>query len=109
MFSFTYLTTSNKPECLQFLAEQTPNTIQNTFPFGLENVHMDHENQAHSIYSLDNYQPTMVVIRPDGYIGAKVPLDNVNALNNYFQQFLLPDMHFSPEESAISLVANGYI
>ncbi|CAO3649073.1 unnamed protein product [Cunninghamella echinulata] len=109
MFSFTYLTTSNKPECLQFLAEQTPNTIQSTFPFGLENVHMDHENQAHSIYSLDNYQPTMVVIRPDGYIGAKVPLDDVNALNSYFHQFLLQDMHFSPEESAISLVANGYI
>ncbi|CAO3637798.1 unnamed protein product [Cunninghamella blakesleeana] len=108
MFSFTYLTTSSKPECVQFLSEQNATSIKKIFPFGLDKVQIDHENQAHNIYSIDTYKPSLVVIRPDGYIGAKVGLDDVPLLNNYFNQFLLPDNHFSPEESAISLVADNF-
>ncbi|KAI8062131.1 hypothetical protein BC940DRAFT_309604 [Gongronella butleri] len=110
LFSFTYLTVSPKPVCSAFIAEQTPQALDQLFPAGLDRVFLDHDHQAHSLYTEDDQQaPLAVVIRPDGYIGAKFSLNDDKQLyqmNRYFDGFLLPivDMH-----SAAAMVANDFI
>ncbi|ORX47241.1 FAD/NAD(P)-binding domain-containing protein [Hesseltinella vesiculosa] len=110
LFFFTYLTTSPKPVCSSFLAEQAPATLDQLFPFGLDRVFLDHDQQSHQLYCDEDLQaPLAVVIRPDGYIGAKFSLlddKQLFQMNRYFDGFLLPnvDMH-----SAAAMVANDFI
>ncbi|KAI8335874.1 hypothetical protein BC941DRAFT_65710 [Chlamydoabsidia padenii] len=110
MFSFVCLTNSSKSECIQFLSEQTPYSLHQMFPFGLTNTFLDHDQQCHESYAIKDQQqhrPTLVVIRRDGYVGARIPIEDqpLYELNRYFDQILLPVVDFS---SAAALVADDY-
>jgi hypothetical protein len=110
MFSFVCLTTSSKSECSQFLSEQTPYSLHQLFPFGLTKTFLDHDQQCHQSYAIKDQQqalPTLVVIRRDGYVGARIDIRDqpLYELDRYFDRILLPVVDFS---SAAALVADDY-
>ena len=45
---------------------------------------------AYESFGIDPEQITLVVIRPDGYVGTIVPSTAVADLENYFASFLIP-------------------
>ena len=45
---------------------------------------------AYESFGIDPEQITLVVIRPDGYVGTIVPSTAVVDLENYFASFLIP-------------------
>ncbi|ORZ22242.1 hypothetical protein BCR42DRAFT_405775 [Absidia repens] len=107
LFSFICLTTSTKSECSRFLSEQTPYSLHQLFPFGLTKTFLDHDQQAHQLYAVKDHKPTLIIIRPDGYVGAQMAIDgpHLHELDRYFDQFLLPVVDFS---SAAAIVADDY-
>ncbi|KAG9313141.1 putative monooxygenase [Chiua virens] len=45
---------------------------------------------AYERFGIDPKQITIVVVRPDGYVGTIVPSDAIVDLDNYFESFLVP-------------------
>jgi len=45
---------------------------------------------AHARFGIDPEQITLVVVRPDGYVGTIVPSTAIADLDNYFGSFLVP-------------------
>ncbi|KAI9317278.1 FAD binding domain-containing protein [Dichotomocladium elegans] len=89
LFSIIYITSSSRQQASQFLSETMPGTIRSMFPRGLDHVYFDHDNQTHSLYSIS--EPTVVVIRPDNYIGTRIKIPGqVERLSSYFDTFLIP-------------------
>ncbi|KAI9300998.1 FAD binding domain-containing protein [Cunninghamella echinulata] len=111
LFSFLYITTSNKNEVIKCLNTTPSSIIHAAFPFGLDKVYLDHDHQCHKAYNVSlgkNKSPTMVVIRPDGYIGTRVKLNDdqdVGRLDTYFDSFLRPHVDMT---SAAAVVADDY-
>ncbi|CAO3633387.1 unnamed protein product [Cunninghamella blakesleeana] len=111
LFSFLYITTSSKNEVIKCLNTTPSSIIHAAFPFGLDKVYLDHDYQCHTAYNVlpgKHKSPTMVVIRPDGYIGTRVKLnddDDVGRLDAYFDSFLRPHVDMS---SAAAVVADAY-
>ncbi|ORZ03664.1 FAD binding domain-domain-containing protein [Syncephalastrum racemosum] len=92
LFSFVYITTSNRHEVNDFVASTAPMSIHAAFPFGLERVYLDHDNQTHIAYNANEQQgPVVAILRPDGYIGARARVhDQMHDLTSYFDRFLTP-------------------
>lgn len=111
LFSFFYVTTSSKNDVIKCLNTTPSTVIHAAFPFGLDKVYLDHDHQCHNAYNSSptkNKSPTMVVIRPDGYVGARVRLnddEDVDRLDAYFDSFLRP--HYD-HTSAAALIAAAY-
>ncbi|KAI9030670.1 FAD binding domain-containing protein [Phycomyces nitens] len=106
LFNFIYITTSTKTQVSKFLSDTPPSVVNNTFPCSLSNVYLDHDQQCHSAYSIP--KPTIVVVRPDGYIGTRVKIsehNDIHKLNNYFDAFLRPSADMF---SAAAVVAADY-
>ncbi|ORX54595.1 FAD/NAD(P)-binding domain-containing protein [Hesseltinella vesiculosa] len=113
LFSFAYITSSSKPEITRCLLTTAPTMIQAAFPFGLDKVYVDHDQQCHTAFSAMPSKsspgaPTLIVLRPDGYIAARIRLrqdSDMDRLDSYFDAFLRPHCDMS---SAASLVADAY-
>lgn len=114
LFSFLYITTSTRTEVTKFLNDTKPSIVHATFPFGLDTVYLDHDRDCHTAYraatlpATSNYRPTIVVVRPDGYISARVELQNdtdFEKLDQYFDSFLRPPIDMT---SAAAMAADFY-
>ncbi|KAI8072509.1 FAD binding domain-containing protein [Gongronella butleri] len=113
LFTFAYITTSSKPEIARCLETTPPTLIQAAFPFGLDRAYVDHDKQCHTAFNAlpsksHPHAPTLIVLRPDGYIAARIRLRHdadMDRLDDYFDAFLRPHCDFS---SAASLVADAY-
>ncbi|KAF7728603.1 hypothetical protein EC973_005830 [Apophysomyces ossiformis] len=105
VFSFVYITSSTKADVSSLLASTPPSIIHATFPFGLNKVYLDHDQQSHTAYDIKS--PTVVIVRPDGYIGARVRIreDELIQLDNYFDSFLRPPADMT---SAAAVVAADF-
>jgi phenol 2-monooxygenase len=57
-------------------------------PFGKS--YYDITQKAHEMYGVDPHQGALIVMRPDGYLGRVVHLDEPEALEEYFNRFLIP-------------------
>ncbi|CEG67233.1 hypothetical protein RMATCC62417_03695 [Rhizopus microsporus] len=100
LFSIMFISNSTKQEANQYLTQTPPSVVHSTWPFGLDKVYLDHDQQCYKTYEIK--QPEIIVIRPDGYIGTRV--DNYDQLCLYFDSFLT-----SPNEhSAAAVVAASY-
>lgn len=114
LFSFLYITTSTRTEVTKFLSDTKPSIVHATFPFGLDTVYLDHDRDCHTTYraatlpATNNHRPTIVVVRPDGYISARVELHNdtdFERLDQYFDSFLRPPIDMT---SAAAMAADFY-
>ncbi|KAG0176904.1 hypothetical protein DFQ28_003390 [Apophysomyces sp. BC1034] len=105
LFSFVYITSSTKADVSALLASTPPSVIHATFPFGLNKFYLDHDQQSHTAYDIRS--PTVVVVRPDGYIGARVRIreDELVKLDHYFDSFLRPPADMT---SAAAVVAADF-
>lgn len=106
LFSFIYITSATRHEAARFLNTTKPAIVYATFPLGLDKVYLDHDHQSHSAYDIKH--PSVVVVRPDGYIGITARLDlehELEALNTYFDAFLQPPIDLT---SAASMAADYY-
>ncbi|KAI9499433.1 FAD binding domain-containing protein [Zychaea mexicana] len=107
MFSFLYITSSSRTEIGKFLSDTKPAVVHATFPLGLDKVYLDHDQQAHTLYNV-RHSPSVVVVRPDGYIGACVRLQHdldFEKLDAYFDAFLRPPIDMT---SAAAMAADYY-
>lgn len=106
LFSFMYITASSKAEALQFLTSTNPALVHATFPMGLERVYIDHDRQSHTVFGIKS--PSVIVVRPDGYIGASFNLQydkELEKLDSYFDAFLRPPIDMT---CAAALAADYY-
>ncbi|KAI7859086.1 FAD binding domain-containing protein [Circinella umbellata] len=106
LFSFLYVTSSTRQQVSEFLTTSSAPFLHSLFPQGLERLYLDHDNLTHSAYGINNNEPTIVVIRPDGHIGMRTRLDKIDVLNNYFNTFMIPPVDL---DSAAADVANDYL
>ncbi|KAI9275744.1 FAD binding domain-containing protein [Phascolomyces articulosus] len=107
LFSFLYITSSSRTEIGKFLSDTKPAVVHAAFPLGLDKVYLDHDQQAHTLYNI-RHNPSVVVIRPDGYIGACVRLQHdfdFEKLDAYFDAFLRPPIDLT---SAAAMAADYY-
>ena len=44
--------------------------------------------QGYETYGIDSEKGTIVVVRPDGYVGIVAPLENTGDINEYFNAFM---------------------
>lgn len=104
LFAVLFICRSTKQEALQYLSHTPPSMVHTTFS-GLTNVFLDHDQQSYKTYAVK--EPEVVVIRPDGYIGTRVLMDDFcfKRLNLYFDSFLRPSVDMN---SAAAVVAAGY-
>ncbi|KAI7847834.1 FAD binding domain-containing protein [Circinella umbellata] len=107
LFSFLYITSSSRIEIGKFLSDTKPGVVHAAFPLGLDKVYLDHDQQAHSLYNIKD-TPSVVVVRPDGYIGTCVHLQHdydFEKLDVYFDAFLRPPIDMT---SAAAMAADFY-
>ncbi|RCH89960.1 hypothetical protein CU098_006293 [Rhizopus stolonifer] len=110
LFSMIFITSSCKNEATRYLNNTPPAIVHSTFPCGLAQVFIDHDQQCYKAYDISHHQPEVVVVRPDGYIGTRVTIDedqdaSFERLCHYFDSFLRP---FVDMNSAAAVVAAGY-
>ncbi|OBZ87619.1 Phenol 2-monooxygenase [Choanephora cucurbitarum] len=111
LFSCLFITSSCKKEAAKYLTDTPASVVHSTFPSGLAQVYLDHDQQCYKAYDIQLHRPEIVVIRPDGYIGTRVIIQPENEeqsferLNMYFDSFLSP---FVDMESAAAVVAASY-
>lgn len=113
LFSILFISNSNKSEAVKYLNNTPPATVHSTFPSGLAQVFLDHDGQCYKAYNINKKQQgtEVVVVRPDGYIGARVPIlqgqeeEGFDRLSHYFNAFLRPPVDMN---SAAAVVAAGY-
>ncbi|KAI8137559.1 FAD binding domain-containing protein [Fennellomyces sp. T-0311] len=105
MFTFTYITSSSKTEIIKFLSDTKPAIVHATFPLGLDKVYLDHDQQSHTLYNIKT--PSVVIVRPDGYIGTTISINDLNfeKLDTYFDTFLRPPIDMT---SAAAMAADYY-
>lgn len=105
LFSFVYITSSTRQEVADFLSITPPNILRHMFPHGLERLYLDHDNQAHSSYSIN--EPTLVIVRPDDYMGARIRLPcQLPGLGRYFDRFMVPPVDM--DSAAADVAADFY-
>ncbi|KAI9314828.1 FAD binding domain-containing protein [Dichotomocladium elegans] len=107
LFSFLYITSSSRTDVSKFLSVTQPAVVHATFPLGLDRVYLDHDQHSHSAFDIKQC-PTVIVIRPDGYICARIELQNdldFDRLDQYFDVFLRPPVDMT---SAAALAADYY-
>jgi hypothetical protein len=108
LFSLLFVSSSTKNDATKYLNNTPPATVHSTFPCGLAQVLLDHDGQCYRAYNIKK-QTEVVVIRPDGYIGTRVPItqedDCFDRLNMYFDSFLRPPVDMN---TAAAVVAAGY-
>ncbi|KAI9473723.1 MAG: hypothetical protein EXX96DRAFT_640963 [Benjaminiella poitrasii] len=107
MFSILFITSSTKSEAIKYLNNTPPAMVHSTFPSGLSQVLLDHDQQCYKAYGIK--QPEVIIIRPDGYIGTRLALsqdqNSVEQLNMYFDSFLRVPVDMN---SAAAVVAADY-
>ncbi|KAI9490181.1 FAD binding domain-containing protein [Zychaea mexicana] len=106
LFSFLYITSSTRQQVQELLSNNSDSFMHSLFPKGLERLYIDHDNLTHSAYGINSNEPMIVVIRPDGYIGMRACIDQVDRLNDYFDAFMIPPVDL---DSAAADVANDYL
>ncbi|CAO3642480.1 unnamed protein product [Mucor hiemalis] len=107
LFSLLFVTSSARNDAVKYLNNTPPATVHSTFPCGLTQVLLDHDGQCYRAYNIK--QNEVVVIRPDGYIGTRIPItqeeESFDRLNMYFDSFLRPPVDMN---TAAAVVAAGY-
>lgn len=107
LFSLLFVTSSARNDAVKYLNNTPPATVHSTFPCGLTQVLLDHDGQCYRAYNIK--QNEVVVIRPDGYIGTRIPItqeeQSFDRLNMYFDSFLRPPVDMN---TAAAVVAAGY-
>ncbi|KAI8379237.1 FAD binding domain-containing protein [Radiomyces spectabilis] len=106
LFSFLYITSSTKQDVAKFLTQTPPAIVHAAFPLGLDKVYLDHDQQSYTAYQIK--RPTVLVVRPDGYIGARISPqteDDFHRLDVYFDHFLRPPVDLY---SSAAVVAADY-
>ncbi|CEI89231.1 hypothetical protein RMCBS344292_03597 [Rhizopus microsporus] len=63
LFSIMFISNSTKQEANQYLTQTPPSVVHSTWPFGLDKVYLDHDQQCYKTYEIK--QPEIIVIRPD--------------------------------------------
>ncbi|KAI8985328.1 hypothetical protein BDB01DRAFT_896439 [Pilobolus umbonatus] len=110
LFSTLYITSSSKNDCLRYLSSTPPAIVHSTFPCGLNKVFLDHDQQCYKSYAVQTSLPEVIIIRPDGYIGTRVPIyddveESYDCLSMYFDSFLRPPVDMN---TAAAFVAASY-
>ncbi|KAG1057597.1 hypothetical protein G6F43_000578 [Rhizopus delemar] len=100
MFSILFISNSTKQEATHYLHTTPPSIVHSTFPYGLDKIFLDHDQQCYKAYGVTSV-PEVIVIRPDGYIGTRLGYD-YDALCMYLTLFL------TTEASAAAVVAAHY-
>ncbi|CAO3671720.1 unnamed protein product [Rhizopus stolonifer] len=85
LFSVLFISNATKQEATHYIHQTPPDTVHSHFPYGLDKVFLDHDQQCYKAY--DIRQPEVVIIRPDGFIGTRIPPD-YQRLCFYFNSFL---------------------
>ncbi|KAI7874592.1 FAD/NAD(P)-binding domain-containing protein [Lichtheimia hyalospora FSU 10163] len=105
LFSFVYITSSTRQEVADFLSITPTTILRHMFPHGLERLYLDHDNQAHSSYNVN--EPTLVIVRPDDYMGARIRLPcQLPGLGRYFERFMVPPVDM--DSAAADVAADFY-
>lgn len=108
LFSILYITSSTKNETVKYLNDTPPAMVHSTFPHGLDQVFLDHDQQCYKSYGVQKHRPEVVIIRPDDYIGTRVSMqyeDCFERLDSYFDSFLRPAVDM---DTAAATVAAGF-
>lgn len=105
LFSIIYVTSSQRQQVAQLLSAGFSSPLRTSYD--LSKFYLDQDYQAHRAFEVDVEEgPTVVVIRPDGYIGARARIrDQLDSLGSYFEAFLKPPIDL---DSAAALVADDY-
>lgn len=105
LFSFIYITSSSRQEVADFLSVTPTNIVRHMFPHGLDRLYLDHDNQSHSSYNVN--EPTLVIVRPDDYMGARIRLPcQLQGLSRYFERFMVPPVDM--DSAAADVAADFY-
>ncbi|KAI8326756.1 hypothetical protein BD560DRAFT_442619 [Blakeslea trispora] len=111
LFTTLFVASSCKSDAIKYLNSTPPGLVHSTFPSGLAQVFLDHDQQCYKAYDIRPQRPEIVVVRPDGYIGTRVKIQPDNeeksfeCLNMYFDSFL---SSYVDMESAAAVVAASY-
>ena len=107
LFSLLFVSNATRSDAVHYLNNTPPATVHSTFPCGLTQVLLDHDGQCYRAYNIK--QDEVIVIRPDGYIGTRLPMQQpeecFQKLNLYFDSFLRPPVDMS---TAAAVVAAGF-
>lgn len=100
LFRFLYITSSDRRQVAQYL----DSTASFFFSSSLASVYLDHDHQSHSAYAIE--EPTVVVVRPDGYVGVRARIRHqLHLLTQYFERFLVLSIDL---DTAVADVANDF-
>ncbi|KAI7892421.1 FAD binding domain-containing protein [Mucor mucedo] len=109
LFNVIFISSSGRNDAVKYLNNTPPATVHSTFPCGLSQVFLDHDGQCYKAYHVGK-ENHAVVIRPDGYIGTRVSIENkeeeaFERINRYFDSFLRPPVDMN---TAAAVVAADY-
>ncbi|KAG1472226.1 hypothetical protein G6F56_001672 [Rhizopus delemar] len=96
LFSVLFISNATKQEATHYIHQTPSDTVHSHFPYGLDKVFLDHDQQCYKAY--DIRQPEVVIIRPDGFIGTRIPPD-YQRLCLYFNSFLILEQNIAASYS----------